>query len=397
MPSEQRRLAFWLLAACVVAITHGSIYPWQFGPTHGYAHSWSGMFFAGRLWSSTGDVIANVVLFVPLGALIGCLLPAGARRRGAFWLALGAALLFAFGLQVLQIWMPRRSPAISDVVWNGVGLLAGLPLARAVPGLLHGALHLRRAPYRMGVAMAVAWLAVTWWPLLPALSRRNVYSALHQLRELASSAPQAWWDAWGPALGVVLVLHLLRPAAWRAAAALALPPLALLGQFVFSFQPDWSVDVLGWLLGAALGALSWRLPERLVARGLLVLVLVRLWWVAVLPWDWSAQPQPFNWVPLAAALNDERVWRTALLVRDAFWLAAALLLTLREGLPLRWGAAGLTVMMLALEWLQRWMPEQSPSITPVLLPALAMMALRLLDADDRRLHHREDQREPSQP
>jgi VanZ family protein len=49
-------------------------------------------------------------------------------------LVIGVGMAFAFALQVAQMFVPRRDAAWSDVVWNTLGLLGGLLLAR--PGLL---------------------------------------------------------------------------------------------------------------------------------------------------------------------------------------------------------------------------------------------------------------------
>ena len=97
------RLNFWLLVLCVVAITHGSLYPWTFreplgGWQRGWHHLWS--WWSRPLWTSTGDVVGNVLLFIPHGMLawrvsMGWALQSdgtpGAHRRAELVFCLGAA------------------------------------------------------------------------------------------------------------------------------------------------------------------------------------------------------------------------------------------------------------------------------------------------------------------
>jgi VanZ family protein len=74
---------------------------------------------AGRLAEEDAEGLANVVLFVPLGA-VGALL----LRRHAGWvvIALGALSLT---IEVLQARLPDREPSYRDVVMNSAGAVAG--------------------------------------------------------------------------------------------------------------------------------------------------------------------------------------------------------------------------------------------------------------------------------
>jgi hypothetical protein len=82
------------------------------------------------------DAVKNVVLYVPLGCLLGFLL--GRSSRQGHWRgALGALLLIAAvsaSMEVLQVFLPQRWPSVDDVIFNtlggGLGLVLGLWAAR---------------------------------------------------------------------------------------------------------------------------------------------------------------------------------------------------------------------------------------------------------------------------
>ncbi|MBL8329376.1 MAG: VanZ family protein [Rubrivivax sp.] len=372
--ADTRRLALWLWAACLLAVTHGSLYPWQFQGSASFASGWYRLWHQSTWWTSNGDVLGNVLLFLPVGALSAALL------RGTSWglaarlaLVLAAGVLFAFALQVLQIWLPRRSPAFSDVIWNAAGLLMGLPLAAALQPPLSALLRLWRAPHRAGLWMALLWLAIAWWPLLPVLSGAMVRQTWRELDRVAQADTLA---ALAPALGAALVLHLVRNAPWRAALVPALPLLALLGQFVFVHPSSWVSHLLGWLVGVVLGALSWHWTAARADRLMLVAVALVALVSALLPWQWSATPAALNGLPLDALLSSHRPQHSLALMWDLFWVGSVLVLAQHLRWPLLRVALGLTVLLLLREWLQRWMPMQQADITPVLLPWLCWALVR---------------------
>ena len=73
-----------------------------------------------------GEVISNVLLFVPLGALLYRI---GRRRIGQgrhiLMLCGAAGLLLSLTIEFLQIYLPPRSPTVIDLVANSAGALLG--------------------------------------------------------------------------------------------------------------------------------------------------------------------------------------------------------------------------------------------------------------------------------
>lgn len=373
---DARRFTFALWALTLLAVTYGSLYPLQFVAPPSLWAAWVHMLLDAGWWEGGGDVVANVVLFVPVGALSWLVLE---RRAVPKWRRTACVLLggfaFGFALQVGQLWLPRRWPQLSDAVWNSLGLLVGILLAPALREPLRRLARIGGAPHRAGLAVGAVWLALAWWPLVPVLNRSQLRWAWHEIQRSAEASPTAWL---APALGISVALHLLRRAPWRAAAAIALPALAVAGQFLFKLHPSPAGQPLGWLLGAILGSLSWLLPAR-ASDTLMVLGASAAWLVhALLPWSWADTASNVSWVPLQHALADQRVARTLALGWQLFWCAAVMIGTRRLGLRPGAVAATLSVLLLGLELAQRWMPAQHADITPVLLPMLCLWALRVI-------------------
>ncbi|MFD2167315.1 VanZ family protein [Thalassotalea euphylliae] len=114
-----------LIAALYIIIAYGSLYPLSFSIQE-FSESASTWLRADM--PSIGDVLGNILLFMPLGFVfrLNALkqgLPLTQVRTSIKPMA--SALLFAFILQVLQVGIAERDQNIVDVVFNGVGLLLG--------------------------------------------------------------------------------------------------------------------------------------------------------------------------------------------------------------------------------------------------------------------------------
>jgi hypothetical protein len=118
-----------------------------------------------RGWS---DALANLILFVPLGAALLANGRTGPR-------AVGLAGLLSAGIELAQISIPGRDPSLGDVCFNTLGAAVGQVTAALA---LRLAAPPNRAASRLsfGFAVGVAVVTgVTGWLLSPALP----HSALH--------------------------------------------------------------------------------------------------------------------------------------------------------------------------------------------------------------------------
>ena len=101
----------WLLTAFVVA--YGSLYPFRLVIGPGARAERLAEFWTSFELGSRGDVLGDIVLFVPFG-LLGIL---ALRTRSLAVVALGT--VFGFALQLGQVLIRGRIPALGDVLWNG--------------------------------------------------------------------------------------------------------------------------------------------------------------------------------------------------------------------------------------------------------------------------------------
>jgi VanZ family protein len=371
-PQRARHAIVWLAWVVALLAIHGSLYPWRFAMPASLADAWHRMIHQPSLWTSAGDVVGNVVLFVPVGALGWALV-----RRWIGWrrtlLVLSAGLAFAFVLQVAQLFLPARSAALSDVVWNGLGLLIGMGLV-AGGSRIH-APWLGRDSLRAPLAMVVLWLMLQWWPMVPRLDWQQIKNALKPLlltpRWSAFSALEA-------ALALLVLGVMLRGLRRRATVMLALVALAALGKLVMLRQALTLSRMVGWAVGLACVWVLWRAPPRVAAWCVAAASL--LWFTVdeLRPFEWGPVLGEFHWLPLAAMLQGSMVANTSALAWHLFWLGAVMLVGTAQGARAAPLAVGLSVWVLLLELLQMLLPGRTADVTPLLLPWVWLLALPVL-------------------
>lgn len=162
--------------AMVVFIVYGSLFPFDFlaeplSIDHFYAE-W-------RLFDNTSDAIDNFMLFVPLG--IGLHIHYTSAR--ARWVAsVLAVLVLAIGIQLLQLYLPSRTSAVSDAVWNTIGMVAGLMVAARVRPLVAARMSREGGEHDyFALLLLVLWFIYESFPFVPTLD-------LGELREHIKTA-----------------------------------------------------------------------------------------------------------------------------------------------------------------------------------------------------------------
>jgi hypothetical protein len=359
-----RRVA-WLLS--LLLVTHGSLFPWLFASPASWPVALRQMFIERLWWTGLGDAVGNVLLFVPVGATSlllgdGSTRPLWLRR----WRVMAGSIGFAFVLQTIQLWLPERTAALSDVLWNTVGTAVGLWAAPALRPWLNRAAASRGLTDPVILTMCVLWLAVQCWPLMPSPNLRHAWVAMRPLVRPWHPNPAVVATI---ALSLAVTLALARGAA-RTSRLGALLVLTSAGSLLLmQHQVLTPSHVLGWSLGIVLAQLLVRLSPRSTALAIALCAMAGFALGALLPWAWSATPGDFHWVPLWARLQSARVVNTQELAWAMFWCGAFTLAARRLDWPAGPTALGLTVAVLAVEVLQRWQPARVADITVGLIPA----------------------------
>jgi glycopeptide antibiotics resistance protein len=353
--TRERQAARWLRAIgmfLLFVIGYGSVWPFAFAPW------WQERL--PMLWRTDGimavDALQNVAAFVPVGFVF-----AAAHGRG-LWRDLALALLVAVALQIAQLWIPARSPALYDAFFNGLGLMTG---AASVWGLR----FVTRSPESPGSVDAALLLLLCGsllfiWLLRSGLGTDMDLWRLRTDEAVAGSAPLLL-----QALAFGFCLPALLPWRWPALCLAGLILAGLLG--AASFEMALARSLL--LMAATVIGIA------LVPRGRTLAAAIAL--VAALLADgllpWIVADQHLGLLPLRSLLvNPQFPLLSALALKLFCWSALALLLyrLLQRSLP---AVAATTALVASVELAQTRLASGTPDISDILLALLAASLVTL--------------------
>ncbi len=295
------------------------------------------------------DILQNVAAFAPIGVVYGA-------SRGK--LKMLGCVIFAIGvavaLQFVQLWLPDRTPRLSDALANAIGLIVGLVFASAT----HRLRRLPGAPLPIDVAILLLLLC---------------YFVLILLVERGAGAVMDQW-----------LLHAGNDSGASLQFALKLLVLGFVVRAMIEHH-DVSVWLFLFLCAACLaasksasivwlsvailagGAAAQWMPRKMANIMAIQAILATLLWEGLTPW--IAVSRNMNWIPLQSMLISSSLAGFVTLAWKLFcWSALARLLCF-------WPLRGRLIMFLValptavVEFAQMFIASGFPDITDVLLAA----------------------------
>jgi len=321
-PASRRTI--WLLYAAF--ILYGGTIPFHFaGDTTLVAARWHRLLAHPLVSAETGrrlsipDVVQNVLLFVPFGAL--GLAAAGATARWT-WRRVAWVSMLAFGLsstvEGLQLFMRDRTASIADVIFNTAGALAGGIAARW--GLQLSAVTIRRLQTEgltgipearlvavAGGALGVALLQPFDVTLEIGVVKGHIRAFVQEPWQFTGLRDEGMVVLIASLFAMSLAAYLLalgERAAGRKAAAIGIGVVCALEAFqvvLGSRMPglwDAAVGSVGICIGTGLWALSNRIIWPRLWQGLLIAMTIVAVAVQMLsPFEWAPAYRGFSWFP----------------------------------------------------------------------------------------------------
>ncbi|MEQ1602884.1 MAG: VanZ family protein [Methylophilaceae bacterium] len=286
-----------LLLIIVLLISYGSLYPLDI--TTPSSAAWKAFLYDWSMQTSRGDLLGNIALFFPFGVVgVWSLSIRNAIFRDILVLML--AFVLAFSLQLAQVWLPSRSAALVDVVWNMVGTGLGIFIAHLFAGRV-GENKLTVHSTRLApLALLILWLLTELLPLVPSLDLQKIKDALKPLiygNEFSFS--YFLIHAAGLlAAGAALSTFVAKPGRWLFGLLL----FVLTGKLVVvNLAVDYSI-----LSGLLVGFLVWILISKLLSKklfGLTFWVMFVAWTIAALMPFSIRYDGSYNSIPFASMLE----------------------------------------------------------------------------------------------
>jgi len=163
----------------ICMIIYGSLFPFTFSYNDGAPDQWHILLGSYNPFTSLGDILGNIVLFIPFGYLAVESLGSSRLNKPRYIKILIFGLLLALILQVIQVYLPSRSPAIADVYWNGAGIILGFILVNFIRE------HFPKLSITEGanipVILSLIWLLYLFFPFIPTLDFQEIKNGLKPL------------------------------------------------------------------------------------------------------------------------------------------------------------------------------------------------------------------------
>lgn len=354
-----------ILLVIALLIGYGSLYPGNFsapeaGAMKKFLTDW-------RLFTSLGDLLGNIALFFPLG--MAGILFASDKRAATIrisWL-LFLSLFYAFALQLAQVWLPTRSAALADVIWNMVGMALGIAAARLIGRRSSEKMHVFDWASLAPLSVLVLWLLTELLPLVPSLDFQKFKDALKPLLlGFNFSFPAALMHAAGVVVAGAAFMALgRRPVSWLAVAFI--PVLA--GKIaIVNLSLDASF-LLGMLAGYSGCLVVLRLHQTKLFEAAFWLLLVAWTLSAITPFS-PAQGGTFNGIPFATMLQGSMEIGIRGLAKSLFIYTALLWLAQRTGLSIKKAMVGLAIWSCLIELVQMGLLGRTADVTEPILVLL---------------------------
>jgi len=366
-----------ILAIILLLIAYGSLYPGNFSaPPAGSVQRFLTDF---HWFTSPGDVVGNIALFFPLGMASVIFPRSRTNGRNGFIVLFFLSFVYAFALQFAQIWLPSRSAALTDVVWNMVGTISGMWAAHCV------AAHFRKneekaAPFDysslLPLSILALWLLSQLIPLVPSLDWQKFKDALKPLfLDFSFSFPEFLMQAAAVFSAASAILALGRPLALWLAGTLA---LILIGKIVIVNLTLNASTVIGMMAGYAGCLMALRLDRaRIIIETAFLALLIAWTIVGITPFSPSSGGS-FNGVPFATMLQGSMEAAARGLTQSLFIYTSLLWLAQKLGISHRKIMISLVIWSFLIEVTQMGLLGRTADITEPVLVLLVGFVLPLI-------------------
>ncbi|MGK0373147.1 MAG: glycopeptide antibiotics resistance protein, partial [Glaciecola sp.] len=288
----------FIFSIIAVLIVYGSLFPFNFLVGEVSTRGMNGLFNFNIAKTGFSDLVANIILFIPFGLFIRAAFPSKCHNV-SYFAYLFAAFVFAYLIQVMQLWTTDRLPWGGDALWNTIGCAIGLSMYSFIRLDAFKQLHSIDAFKQISFALAAVLIVLKLAPFAPSVDFGVLKDNIKAL--LPNPSVDIYWTFEHTVIWLVafFLLYVTNPQ-WARFRLLSTIVASVLGLkfFIISSNINLSQFVAG---GLALGI--WRfLPVRSapLLAGLMFLVIVGN---GLYPFQLSEQIDSFKWLPFTGSLK----------------------------------------------------------------------------------------------
>jgi peptidoglycan/LPS O-acetylase OafA/YrhL len=281
-----------------VLIVYGSLFPFNFSVGEASSNGINALLNFNVAKTGFSDLVANIILFIPFGLFIRSAFP-GKGKQISYFVYLIAAFIFAYLIQIMQLWTTDRLPWGGDAFWNTIGCAIGLSLYSFIRIDAFKQLHNIDMFKQISFALAAVLIVLKLAPFAPTIDFGVLKDNIKAL--IYSPSIDFYWTFEHTVIWLVAfyLLHVANPQ-WARFRLLVTIVLSVLGLKFFIISSNIN---LSQFLAGALALCIWRLlpvKSAPLLAGFMFLVIVGN---GLYPFQLSEQVDDFKWLPFTGSLN----------------------------------------------------------------------------------------------
>jgi glycopeptide antibiotics resistance protein len=374
----------YLFLVSLLLVIYGTLFPFSFradantgGILADFVHSVS-------VRPGGGDMVSNIVLFLPFGFLGMQILLARMPKFVSILMVFVLGTATSLGIEIAQHFMTTRNTSVYDLGFNALSALIGALVGSVnwQQFITHGGGHGMRPRSIFPLIMVTAWAAYRLFPYVPTLDFQRVKDAIKPLLDFHSLPIADSVRHFGMVIGLALLLQAIMP---PLRARLALAGLAL---GVIAAKPFIIIKVISpaEVVGTVTAMAVWlTVLSRAHARTRIAVVIfaVTLALQGLTPFELRSPPADFSFVPFVGfeqgsmAVNIQSFLEKLFLYGTFVWLALQAVGSVNLSL------AFVTLFITGIEVSQRYIIGRSPEVTDPMLALIMGGVLLALEG-----HHR---------
>lgn len=369
-----------LLFLFAVIVSYGSIYPANFQmPAADMSVVMQQFLQTCCVSTHAGDILANVLLFIPFGFL-GMLAVADSAKSTRlvlfhvfFW-----GVLLALVLQLVQIYLPSRNQNLQDVAWNFLGIIGGAFAGNIARHYVSQSSSGSRQIVLIPWILISAWLAYRLIPFVPALDFQGIKDSIKPLFLYAELIPK---NIFHDTVAWCLIAYFLRYCHRFIRFDVYLLFLILITFFLEIIIVSNTLSASN-LMGAGLAIVLWwgvfgRLVKcELILAGILFVMLV---YAGLEPFTARTEAIAFNWLPFKGFLGGSMYINAQSICEKSFLYGSLVYMLWRGGFSPVLSTVVAVLGIFIIEYSQTYfVGNHVPEITdPILVVLTALMLFSL--------------------
>jgi hypothetical protein len=359
------------LLITIILITYGSLYPLEFLSPNDISVEVSKLTNF-RFWDSgISDAIANFILFIPFGIAIQHTFKA--RTFNVILSLVTITFIYAFLVQVSQIWTPKRIPYGGDAIWNLFGSIVGIKIY-ASSSLLLKTMNVELG-WRRNLPLIVmgSFIFMDLQPFVPTFDLGTINS---NFKTVLSIQGLSLVEIVRHALFYFIPLSLWRVSHRKPNDAIKALSVLFIVVFLQLLIVNSEIDN-NLLLGAGIAIFAFSLTSHPVTlKTLLSCITALIIFNSLNTFEYRGSVD-FNWIPFKPALSGNTLVNIFALLEKSLFYCLFFYLSCRNKIKFSKACLTLSLIVFTLEALQTNIKGATPDITEnivVLLTAYVMWA-----------------------